>query len=80
MNQKIYEHAKSAREALMGLSTQDFLNFGLKRVAYVKEIEIDGKTAYAIHAADGTPLSLMENQPSAVAAVRQNDMEAVTVH
>ena len=63
-----------------GLSSQDFRNFGLQQMAYIRPILVQNRTAYAIHAADGTPLSVMDTQDTAIIAVRHNDLEPVTVH
>lgn len=63
-----------------GLSAQDFRNFGVQQVAYIRPVMVQNKTAYAIHAADGTPLSVMDTRDTALIAVRHNDLEAVTVH
>jgi hypothetical protein len=65
---------------LKGLSRQDFLNFGMQQVAYIRPVHVQNRTAYAIHAADGTPLSVMDTFETAIIAVRHNDLEAVTVH
>ncbi|WP_119679503.1 DUF1150 family protein [Indioceanicola profundi] len=65
---------------LRQLSPQDFAAFGLNDVAYVKRIERDGAAGFAIHAADGTPLTVVPNEQLALATVRQNDMEALSVH
>ncbi len=64
---------------LQNLTNQDFLNFGVQHLAYVKPIKIDGKTSYAIHAADGTPLSVMESMQEAILTIRQNALDAVIV-
>ena len=63
-----------------GLSAQDFRTFGVQQVAYIRPIIVQNKKAYAIHAADGTPLSVMDTHDMAVIAVRHNDLEAATVH
>lgn len=62
------------------LSAQDFRTFGVEQVAYIRPILVQNKKAYAIHAADGTPLSVMDTHDTAVIAVRHNDLEPVTVH
>ncbi|ALG70724.1 hypothetical protein VY88_05570 [Azospirillum thiophilum] len=65
---------------LRQLSPQDFAGFGLGDVAYVRHVEVDGTLAFAIHAADGTPLSVVAERDLAFAAIVQNDMEPVSVH
>lgn len=65
---------------LKSLSTQDFLSFGMQDLAYVRPIQIENRVAYAIHAADGTPLSVMDDMNTAQVAIRHNDLEPATVH
>ncbi|MGQ0527352.1 MAG: DUF1150 family protein [Alphaproteobacteria bacterium] len=70
----------NAAALLKRLSTQDFLNFGVQEIAYIRAVHIKDKRAFAIHAADGTPLSVMDTLDTALMAVRHNDLEPVTVH
>ena len=49
-------------------------------VAYIKAVIVDGARAYAIHAADGTALAIVKNRDVAFAAVRQHELEPVSVH
>lgn len=65
---------------LKNLTPQDFLNFGLHQVAYIKQVKVQDKTGFMIHAADGTPLSMMDTLDTASTLVRHNDLEPVTVH
>jgi hypothetical protein len=67
-------------EFFKGLSPQDFRNFGVQQVAYIRPVVVQNKKAYAIHAADGTPLSVMDTHDTAIIAVRHNDLEPATVH
>ena len=62
------------------LSSSEFTALGVGAVAYVKAVTADGKTAFAIHGADGTPLALAANRDLAFAVVRQNELEPVSVH
>jgi hypothetical protein len=62
------------------ISTKDFSAFGVDNMAYVKTVEIDGTTGYAIHAADGTPLAVLGERDAAFATIRQHDLEPVSVH
>jgi len=56
-------------------------HFGLEQVAYVKPITLEnGETAFAIHAADGQEVAVLAERAVAFAAVRQNDLEPVSVH
>ncbi len=53
---------------------------GLRDLAYVTRVVVDGKHVYSIHAADGTMIDVMDDRDLAVAAVRQYDLEPVSVH
>lgn len=62
------------------LSHQEFAEFGRTEMAYVKPVAAHGATAYAIHAADGTHLWQFDDREVAFAALRQHDMEPVSIH
>ena len=61
------------------LSEQDFLDVGVHKMAYIRPIQVDQKTAYAIHAADGTPLSVMDTLDHAQFVVHDNDLEVASI-
>lgn len=50
------------------------------RLVYVKLAVVDGKSVYAIHAADGTPIGWAPDRELAFVALRQQDFEPVSVH
>jgi len=62
------------------LSPQDFLLLGINDVAYVKKEQRDGKEVFVIHSADGNAITALADHDVAFAAVRQNDMEPLSVH
>jgi len=53
---------------------------GVDRLAYGRPAVVDGRTVYAIHNADGNELGMMAERDIAFAAVKQHDMEPVSVH
>ena len=57
------------------LSSQAFLDAGVHEMAYIRPVKVENKTAYAIHAADGTPLSVMDTLDHALFVVQDNDLE-----
>lgn len=63
-----------------GLTRFDLANWGIENVAYVKPIHVDGEGSYGIFAADGTELAQMDNRDEAIVTIRQNDLEALSVH
>jgi hypothetical protein len=67
-------------ERIGTLSSRDFMHLGVDEVAYVKPIVENGVVRYAIHAADGTQMGTMTDFATAAAALRQNDIEPVSVH
>lgn len=58
----------------------DLAAWGIEDVAYVKPIFLEGEDAYGIFAADGTELAQVENRDEAIVTIRQNDLEAMSVH
>ena len=69
------------RNLLKKLSVDDFLHVGVNQIAYIKPLDCNHDNAsYSVHAADGTQISVMESYDMAIAAVRYNDMQPVTLH
>jgi hypothetical protein len=67
--------------ALNPLSVTDFEMLGVDHVAYVKKVSDGTSPKFAIYAANGAEIALMEtDREVAFAAIRQNDMEPVSVH
>ena len=62
------------------LSAQQLQSLGMTQLAYVKCVLVDGAEAYAIHAADGTPMALAGDREVAFAAIRQHEMMPTLVH
>jgi hypothetical protein len=63
-----------------GSSHRDFVSWGLEQVAFVKAGAIDEQKVWTIHAADGTRIGWAPSRDLALAAVRQNDLEPLSVH
>jgi hypothetical protein len=62
------------------LSQEQFAQLGLARLAYVKPVFVNGTTGFAIHAADGTPMAMVEDRDVAIAAIVQHEMFPALVH
>jgi len=62
------------------LSDAEMKSLGMSRIAYVKEVQVDGEAAFAIHAADGTPMALAGDQDTAFGAILQHEMVPALVH
>jgi len=61
-------------------SSLDLGPYGLETMAYVKQVTVDGQIYHSIHAADGTPLTIIAERDLAFATVRQHDLEPASVH
>jgi len=62
------------------MSESEMKSLGLSRIAYVKSVVVDGEQAFAIHAADGTPMALAGDQETAFGAILQHEMVPALVH
>jgi hypothetical protein len=62
------------------LSQRAFKALGIEEIAYVKPIVEGTGSTYAIHAADGTRLAVVEDRLAAFAMIRRNDLEPASLH
>ena len=62
------------------LSETDLARLGVSQIAYVRPVMLNGALAYAIHAADGTPMAVSPDQATAMAAIMQHEMLASLLH
>lgn len=61
-------------------AAQDLLALGLNHIAYVKGVEVDGQRLYAVHAADGSRVTVLPKREVAIAVILGNNMEPMSVH
>jgi hypothetical protein len=62
------------------LSATRFAAFGVERFCYIKHATQQGRSEYQIHGADGTYLCWYADRATADAALRQHEMELLSVH
>lgn len=62
------------------MTTGQLRELGVSSVVYLRAGTMDGQPAYAIHAADGTAMALVEDIELAVDLVAERGMAFVTVH
>jgi hypothetical protein len=62
------------------LTVEQLAGLGVSQIAYVKPVLMNGHRAFAIHAADGTPMAVAEEADVALAAIRQHEMVPALVH
>lgn len=71
----------NVRDLLKGLSSGDFLKIGMNEIAYIRPLDsLADHTVFAVHAADGTQLSILDTMDMAMATLRHNDLVPVTLH
>jgi len=61
-------------------SQRELLAFGAEDTAYVKRVHEEGETFYAIFQGDGTQIGAAPSRDLAFAAIRQHEMEPLSVH
>ena len=62
------------------ISSAQLESLGVDEVAFIKPMMTGNGEAYAIHAADGSPMAIASNVPLAIAAIIQNEMLPKFVH
>ncbi len=62
------------------LPAKEFAHLGMADFAYIKPVMVEGQRAFAIHAADGSAMAVVSDHAVALAAVRQHDLEPMSVH
>jgi hypothetical protein len=62
------------------LSPEALAAFGAPSLVYVKTVAMNGVEAFAVHAADGSPIGLLPSRDEAFAAALQNDLRPMSVH
>jgi hypothetical protein len=67
-------------ERLRQISPKEFALLGLNDVAYVKRLVANDEVSYAIHTADGTQIAVLADRDVAIATIRQNDLEPLSLH
>ena len=62
------------------ISAQDLLDFGIEQVAYIRPIRMMDRKMFAVHGADGTPISIAEDEATALALIASHELDPVRVH
>ena len=65
---------------IRNLTVEQLARLGMSQIAYVKPVLVNGAVAYAIHAADGTPMALAGDRDLAVAAILEHELMPSLVH
>ena len=67
-------------ETHIAVDPKDFMALGMNDIAYVRPVEVEGRAAFMVHAADGTEMAVFADREVAFAAVRRHEMEPFSVH
>ena len=67
-------------ERIRHMSSRELALFGMQDLAYVKPVLVNGVAAFAVHAADGTQITVLPDRDIALATLRQHDLEPLSVH
>jgi len=62
------------------MTSGDFAIFGNEEFAYIRQVSVNGEDAFAVHSADGLTLAVITDRDVAVAVVRQNELEPLSLH
>lgn len=62
------------------ISPQDLGALGLNQVAFIKSVHEEGEEHFVVHAADGMAVRLFPTREMAELAIRQSDLQAVSLH
>ncbi len=67
-------------DALKALTPEAFAQLGAPGLVYVRPVEKDGTTLFAVYAADGSPIGFFEARDQAIGTALQNDLTPLSVH
>lgn len=70
----------TAIERVRALSPEELALVGLAQLAYLKPADMDGHSGFAIYAADGRMIGFAPSRLLAIEAIRENDLEPVSLH
>lgn len=76
-NLEITDTPIEVKEALKNLSVQDFRNFGLHQIAYIRDVKTKG---FIVYGADGREVCRGKSLESALVKAKQENLEPVVVH
>ncbi len=62
------------------LTPEQLAELGMPHLAYIKPVFMNGTAAFAIHAADGSPMAMATDCELAIAAIVQHEMMPAMVH
>ena len=70
----------SVQENLKTMSADAFALLGEEQIVYIKPVTRDGTTSFAVHAANGKELAVLESHEEAMVAAFENQLVPAMVH
>ena len=67
-------------EWLRSLSPHELESLGINYIAYVKPITVNGVLAFGIYGANGEQLGVSAHRDHALDAIREQDLEPLSLH
>ena len=67
-------------EDVRRMSPGDLMVLGVSNLAYVKPVEVEGQSLFAVFTADGKQVAMLPSREAAVATILRHDLEAVSIH
>lgn len=62
------------------ISPEDLGTLGMNQIAFIKSVRENDGEHFVVHAADGTAVRLFPSRELAELAIRQNDLQPVSLH
>jgi|SaaInl7_135m_RNA_FD_contig_21_1149175_length_854_multi_5_in_0_out_0_1 hypothetical protein len=75
-----YGRDQEVLEQLRQISPEGLCHLGTPDIAYARPIHAGERTVFALHAADGARVTVLESRDAIEVAARENEMILVSVH
>ncbi|MFX4220607.1 MAG: DUF1150 family protein [Thalassobaculum sp.] len=72
--------SNAADEKQFEISQEALGTLGLNQIAFIKPVREENGEHFVVHAADGTAVRLFPSRELAELAIRQNDLQPVSLH
>lgn len=72
--------SNAADEKQFEISQEALGTLGLNQIAFIKPVREENGEHFVVHAADGTAVRLFPSREMAELAIRQNDLQPVSLH
>ncbi len=80
MTKENLEQTNNVATALRDLTTQDFKEFGVQQIAYIRPFTNEVDVEYIVYSADGERIGVFGSRDEAIVGTLQKDLEPVTTH